>query len=118
MLDLKYMNGGLNWQAKGCIIVRLGNSQAEPVCPIRHSDTTHGPSPPSGTSTGASFFQNAHNIDAKSGTWNAITNQYNNVSYPIVTVASTTSVDVTGPFKTPCEFSFSVSPITYLLLRS
>jgi hypothetical protein len=116
MLDLKIMNGGLGWQAKGRIIVRLDNSQAEPVSPIRHFDSTHGHSPSSGTSASVSFFQNAHNIDAKSGTWNTITNQYNNVSYPIVMVASETSVDVTGPFKTPCEFSFLISPTTYLLL--
>ena len=116
MLELKNMNGGLGWQAKGHIIVRLGNSQAESAPPIQHFDSTHDPSPPSGRWTGVSFFQNAHHIDAKSGTWNAITNQYNNVSYPIVTAASKTSVDVTGPLKTPCEFSFSASPTTYLLL--
>jgi len=126
MLNLKNLDNELDKQPRGYIIVRLlslptvtekgiegSQLEAEPAFEVRRTDSPHGTSPSSITPTGISFFQNAHHIDAKSGTWNAITNQYNHVSYPIMVVPSNT---VNGADDRPtllCKFNSHVNSATY-----
>lgn len=126
MLNLKNLDNELDRRPRGHIVVRLlslptatekgiegSQLEAKPVCEVRRTDSPHGTSPSSITPTGISFFQNAHNVDAHSGTWNAITNQYNHVSYPITVVPNSTVTGVDDHLKFLCKFNSHVKSVTY-----
>lgn len=129
MLNLKNFDNELDKQPRGRIVVRLlslltvtekciegSELEAESVFEVRRTDSSHGTSPLLITPAGISFFQNAHNVDANSGTWNAITNQYNHVNYPITVVPSSTGTKADDYPKSPnflCKFNSHIKSTNY-----